>query len=83
MTNGQNEEKWEEFVEAAFKAADLPEVEEDRLETGTYTNAQIAEKLRDDPMKLMSLLMQIENMGGYAKKRSILSFAVDMVDSEN
>jgi hypothetical protein len=73
--------KYQEFVTKAFIAAGLPEVEEHQLETGTYTNAQIAEKMRGDPRKLLSLLMGVSNMGkSQAEKRSILSFAVDMVD---
>ena len=74
----QNEEKWNEFVEKAFEAAGLPEVSEDQLETGTYTNAQVAEMYRNDPTRLLSLLMGVSNLGNPAEKRSILSFAVDM-----
>jgi len=77
------EEKWQKLVNSAFEAAKLPEVTEDQLETGTYTNAQIAEKMRDKPVKFLSLLMDISQMGGgNASRRSILSFAVDMVDEE-
>ncbi len=74
----EQEAKWQKFVETSFKAAGLSEVDQSQLETGTYTNAQIAEKLRDDPQKLLSLLMNVSNMGNEAEKRSILSFAVDM-----
>lgn len=70
--------KWAEFVESAFKAARLPEVEENQLETGTYTNAQIAEKV-GDPFRLMQLLMALPEGGGDASRRQILSFAVDML----
>lgn len=74
-----DEAKWQQFVETAFKAAGLPEVTENQLEPGTYTNAQIAEKMRGKPTKLLALLMQVSKTGGVAEKRSILSFAVDMV----
>ena len=76
----EQQAKWQKFVDSAFQAADLPEVPEEQLEVGTYTNAQIAEKLQGDPMKLLSLLMGVSTMGGHAEKRSILSFAVDAVD---
>lgn len=72
--------KWEAFVEAAFKAAGLPEVAEEELEVGTYTNQQIAERFRSDPMRLMTLLMQLPG-GGPASRRSILSFAVDLIEN--
>jgi hypothetical protein len=75
------DKQYQKLVEASFKAAGLPEVDEKDLETGTYTNAQIAEKLRGNPMKLVQLLMSLDAMGGdVATKRSILSFAVDMPD---
>ena len=76
------EEKWQQFVSAAFSAAKLPEVTPDQLETGTYTNVQIADKLRDDPLRLTALLMKVENVGSNVSKRSILSFAVDIIESE-
>ncbi len=82
MSDQQEQKKWQNFVETAFKAADLPEVTEDQLEAGTYTNAQIAEKLRADPLKLISLLMGVSTLGGCAEKRSVLSFAVDMIDTK-
>lgn len=77
-----DEVKWQRFVTTAFKAAELPEIAEDQLETGTYTNAQIAEKLRDDPMKLLSLLMGVSRMGSHLDKRSMLSFAIEITESE-
>lgn len=78
----KDQEKWDKFVESAFAAANLPEVPEDQLEVGTYTNRQIAERFRDNPMGLLALLMQLPKGGGAASRRSILSFAVDMRDSE-
>ena len=74
--------KWQNFVAAAFNAAELPEVGENDLELGTYTNAQIAEKLRGNPGRLLSLLMNVSKMGSPAQKRSILSFAVESIESE-
>ncbi|MBM4401831.1 MAG: hypothetical protein FJ044_01140 [Candidatus Cloacimonetes bacterium] len=73
------EEKWGEFVAAAFKAAGLPEVAEEELEVGTYTNRQITERFRNDPLRLISLLMQLPD-GNPASRRSILSFAVDLIE---
>ena len=73
------EEKWQEFADAAFEAAGLPEVSEDQLEVGTYTNAQISEMLHGNGEKLLALLMQVSDIGDdVAAKRSVLSFAVDM-----
>lgn len=83
MNNGQNDEKWHKFVEALFKTANMPEVTVDQLEAGTYTNAQIAEKLRESPLELMSLVASVSELGGGdASRRQVLSFAVDMVDKE-
>lgn len=77
-----DEAKWQKFVTIAFEAAKLPEVTEDQLEAGSYTNVQIAEKLRDDPLRLLSLLNGVSRMDSPVEKRSILSFAVDIVESE-
>jgi len=84
MTDPQKEAKWQKFVESAFKTAKLPEVKEEELEIGTYTNAQVAEKFRDDPLGLLKLLMGLSKMGGgNASRRSILSFAVDMIEEKD
>lgn len=72
--------KYQAFVEKAFEAAGLPEIKEEDLEAGTYTNAQIAERLRNDPFQLLALLMRVSNLGNEAEKRSILSFAVDLIE---
>ena len=78
----QKEKKWQAFVDSAFKAAKLPEVSPDMLEAGTYTNAQIAEKFRDNPFGLMVLLMKSSELGGEAERRSIISFAVDIMETD-
>lgn len=75
--------KWQAFCTSAFNAAGLPEVPESELETGTYTNAQIAGKLHDNPTKLLQLLMGVSQLGSAVEKRSILSFAVDMVEKDS
>jgi len=80
-TGQPEEEKWVAFVGAAFKAANLPDVPEDQLETGTYTNRQIADKFRSNPARLLGILMDLPG-GNDASKRAILSFVVDMVDEE-
>lgn len=78
-----SEEKWQKFVSAAFTAANLPDVPEDQLEVGTYTNAQIAEKFKDDPLKFVGILMKLSEMSGNdAEKRSILSFTADIYESQ-
>ena len=75
-----NEEKWQKLVKTAFEAAGLPEVAEDQLEPGTYTNAQIAEKLRSNPARFVRMLMEVSELGNQAEKRSTLSFAVDLIE---
>lgn len=81
MSEGDAQEKWDKFVESAFANANLPEVSEDQLETGTYTNRQIAERFRDEPLRLLGLLMSLPEGGGAASRRSVLSFAVDMMNN--
>lgn len=73
----EQEAHWQEIVEIAFEVAGLPEVDPSQLEIGTYTNAQIAEKLRGDTGRLLTLLRRVSNLGNEAAKRNILSIAVD------
>ena len=68
-------------MESAFSAAGLPEVPRDELEAGTYTNAEIAESFRDDPLKLFAILVDISTVKSLAEKRSLLSFVVDAMKS--
>lgn len=75
MTNWLDTERGQELFRKAFEAAGLPEVEEKKLEPGTYTNRQIAEKA-GSPERLVVLLMRVH--GNRAEKRSILSFSVEM-----
>lgn len=72
--------EYQEVVMKAFELAGLPEIEEKKLEPGTYTNAQIAKKLQGNPQQLLTLLQRVSSLGSEAEKRSILSFAVDMID---
>ncbi|MBI3421043.1 MAG: hypothetical protein HY006_03185 [Candidatus Sungbacteria bacterium] len=73
--------KWNEFVAAAFEAAGLPEVDERNLEPGTYTNQQIVAKVRH-PSELLRLLTGLPQDSSVAAKRSILSFALDLLGRE-
>ena len=73
-----DEEKWQDFVDKAFKVIDLPEVDTEDLEVGTYTNAQIAEHFRKNSLGLVSLLDKLPG-SSVASRRSILSFVVDML----
>ena len=73
-------ETGKELVEKAFKAVDLPEVDEKDLEPGTYTNRQLA-KMIAGPGSLVVLLMRLPG-NDPASKRSILSFAVEKIQSE-
>lgn len=78
MLHWSTTKRGKKFVESAFKAADLLEIDEANLELGTYTNQQIAEKI-DKPERLLALLMNLPGSDN-ASRRSILSFAVDMID---
>ncbi len=73
---------WELFVKKAFEIVELPEVEQSQLETGTYTNHQIAEHYRNDPNELLVLLNKLSMNNTAAEKRSILSFAVDQAKTK-
>ncbi len=77
MSDWSDTELGKQLVEAAFKAANLPEIDEASLEPGTYTNQQIAKKV-DNPEKFVALLLGLPSGDDFASKRSILSFAVDM-----
>ena len=66
------------LVAIAFETANLHEVDENELEIGTYTNAQVAVKC-SSPTQLVALLMKLPDGGGNASRRSVLSFAVDMI----
>ncbi|KKS17365.1 MAG: hypothetical protein UU77_C0001G0025 [candidate division WWE3 bacterium GW2011_GWC1_41_7] len=71
-------EEGRKFADSAFKAAGLEEPIGVPLETGTYSNEEIARKF-DDPRKFLVFLMHLENMGGSeASKRSIASITIDM-----
>jgi hypothetical protein len=76
MPEWLNTKKGQDLVREAFKAAGMPEVKETDLETGTYTNQQIAEKF-EDPMMFLTMLMQLPGDDPVVK-RSVLSMAVDM-----
>ncbi len=72
-SSAELEVQWQEFVKSQFEAAGLPEVDPSQLETGTYTNAQIAEKFRGRPEELRALLNRVPRTGNEAEKRNILS----------
>lgn len=78
----QSDQGWYQFVSSAFKAAGLPEFTKNELEAGTYTNLEIAEKFRNDKMRLVALLMHLPQSGGHASMRSVLSFAVENIESQ-
>ncbi len=70
---------YKQLIEKAFIETGLPEVSESQLETGTYTNAQIVEKLVKKLFVLFVLLARFREMNtDSATKRSMLSFAVEM-----
>lgn len=76
MTKWFDTEAGKAMIQQAFEAIGLPEVEEDDLESGTFTNQQIAEKF-EYPAELISILKGLPK-GSPASMRSLLSFAVDM-----
>lgn len=66
------------LADAAFKQAGLEEPKGVALETGTYSNEQIARKFEDSLM-LLYFLMQISKLNSSeASKRSVASFALDL-----
>lgn len=73
-----SESKWKEFYQLCFKTAEIPEVKQEDLEVGTYTNQQIAEHFRKEPEKLVAVLMQLPKDANPGSKRSILSFLIEM-----
>ena len=80
-SSDETEVKWTTFVKIAFNAVGLPDVPSDILETGTYTNMQIAERFRTQPAQLLDLLQQLPK-NNPAVSRGILSFRVDMIDEQ-
>lgn len=70
---------WQKLLNTAFEAAGLPEVKEEELETGTYTNAQMISKVKEYPV-LLGLLLSLPKGASAASNRSVLSFAVDALN---
>jgi len=62
----------------AFEEAGLPEINESRLEPGTYTNAQMAEKMAGHIPELKAFLRQLDQHGSPAANRSTLSMAINL-----
>ena len=77
MAEWLNSEVGKVIFEEAFEKAGLPEIDENDLEVGTYTNRQIAEMF-NDPVALTALLMMLPD-NDHASKRSILSFTVEIM----
>ena len=71
--------RWQRFFKSQFNAIDLPEVEEDQLAYGLYTNTQIAEKFKANPYKIIPLLKIVDPNFDEYTKRSILSQAIDVI----
>jgi hypothetical protein len=78
-----SEERWNFFVTTAFKAVDLPEVAEDALEEGQFSNASIAESFRHNIPHLVSLLIRLPEEATTTEKRNILSAAVAKLERVN
>lgn len=72
-------EKWKKLVEDAFEAAGLPEVSEDQLEAGAYTNAQMIEKMKGKIFRLVDILLNVDSNYSPAYKRSVVSFTINLI----
>lgn len=75
----ESERAWQVFAERAFAAVGLPEVDVSELKSGSYTNAQIAQKLRYLPNQLLIILMGTAQMGTPENRRDLLSAATDEI----
>ncbi len=79
MWDDMGDEEYEALMLRGFAEAGLPEVDDDQLEAGTYSNATIKEMMRQQPLALAHLLSEIaRSSDSPAAKRSTLSFGVDM-----
>lgn len=70
-------DQYHRILQGAFMKAGLEEVSQDQLPEGTYTNAQIIEKMRTDFMKLISMLMEVSQLNDLNGRRIMLCYAVD------
>ncbi|PJE50699.1 MAG: hypothetical protein COV29_03115 [Candidatus Yanofskybacteria bacterium CG10_big_fil_rev_8_21_14_0_10_36_16] len=72
MTHWSETKKGRLLGMTAFAIVDLPEVKEENLEKGTYTNKQIA-RMCETPQKLMTLLKGLPTTATHKKLRIIIS----------
>ena len=70
-------DKGQKFVQAAFDEVNLPNIPENQLEPGTYTNQQIAAKCVS-PVALLVLLRQLPKDTTNESRRAVLSLGVDV-----
>jgi len=71
---GSGDDLWEKL----FESAGLPEVKEKDLETGTYTNRQVIDRVTGDGyFTLVEILEKLPPVSSPSEKRSLLRFAVD------
>jgi hypothetical protein len=70
-------DQYHRILQSAFQKAGLDEVTEDQLSEGTYTNAQIVEKMHTDFMNLITMLMEVSHVHDLTGRRTFLCYAVD------
>lgn len=75
----QTDEQYAEFIRRAFELAEMPEVEEDQLEEGCYTNAHITSLFREDPHGLVIAILALPKTEVEISKRRLLSMTCDIV----
>lgn len=76
MDKWQDTEIGKKFIAEVFAGAGMPEVEKKDLETGTYTNKELADFFPSG-LDLWHALHQLRFQADPIIKRSILSFAVE------
>ena len=78
-TKWYDTEQGKSLIKSAFDDAGMPEVTKDQLEVGTYTNADLA-TFFSDPMDFLMMAMKMSgSVASPTSKRSIMSFAVEML----
>lgn len=82
MSKWQDSENGRDFIKDTFDQAGMPEVLKKDLEPGTYTNEELAEFFAD-PLEFWRTVWQLRFTTDPVAKRSILSFAVEMMPNKD
>jgi hypothetical protein len=73
-------DKWQEVAAAVFVDMGMPEVAQEQLRPGDYTNAEIIEGFRDESLGLLISLNELRELAEKSHGldiRRVLSFALD------